>query len=201
VSADALILASGSPRRRELLGSLGIRFDVVKAEVEEDNESTNDPETLVYQNAGTKAGWVAERNPGRYVLGADTTVFLEGLILNKPSDLDESRAMLNRLSGRTHVVYTGLIFLHRDRGIEEAEVVASEVRFRELDAGVIEAYIAAVNTLDKAGGYAIQECGEMIVAWHKGSLSNIIGLPLDETKAILTRHRLLNNRISPLWTA
>lgn len=193
MSAEPLILASGSPRRRELLGSLGVRFEVITAEVEEDNESTSDPAGLVRLNARSKAGWVADRYPHRYVLGADTTVFLDGQILNKPRDLDESRSMLKRLSGRTHRVYTGLAFIHRDLGPEEVEVVASEVTFLELDPEVIEAYLDAVNTLDKAGGYAIQECGEMIVAGHSGSLSNIIGLPLDETKAILTRHSLLGD--------
>ena len=162
------------------------------AEVEEDNESTDDPEAMVCRNARSKAGWVAKRNPGRYVLGADTTVFLDGQIFNKPCDLDESRTMLARLSGRTHVVYTGLVFLCRSRTIEESCVVASKVTFRKLDAEVIEAYLAAVNTLDKAGGYAIQECGEMIVAGYVGSFSNIIGLPLDETKGILARHSLLS---------
>jgi septum formation protein len=191
VSAEPLILASGSPRRRELLGSLGVRFEVIIAEVEEDNESTSDPKSLVRLNARSKAGWVADRYPRRYVLGADTTVFLDGRILNKPRDLDESRSMLVRLSGRTHSVYTGLVLINRDLGREEIEVVASEVTFLELDEEVIEAYLESVNTLDKAGGYAIQEYGEKIVAGHSGSLSNIIGLPLDETKAILTRHSLL----------
>jgi len=191
VSADPLILASGSPRRRELLGSLGIRFEVITAEVEEDNESTNDPGALVRLNARSKAGWVADRFPERYVLGADTTVFLDGRIFNKPRDLDESRSMLIRLSGRTHSVHTGLAFIHRGLDHEEVEVITSEVTFLELDEAVIEAYLDAVNTLDKAGGYAIQECGEKIVAGHSGSLSNIIGLPLEETKAILTRHSLL----------
>jgi septum formation protein len=191
VSAESLILASGSPRRRELLSSLGIRFEVIIAEVEEEDVSMSDPESLVRLNARSKAGWVADRFPQRFVLGADTTVFLDGHIFNKPRDLDESRSMLVCLSGRTHRVYTGLALINRALGQEEIEVVASEVTFLKLDAGVIEAYLGAVNTLDKAGGYAIQECGEKIVAGYSGSLSNIIGLPLDETKAILTRHRLL----------
>ena len=142
-------------------------------------------------NARAKAEWVADRNPGRFILGADTTVFLDGQILNKPRDLDEARSMLARLSGRTHSVFTGLVLLHRNQGLEEVEVVFSEVTFRDLDPAAIEAYLAVVNPLDKAGAYAIQESGEMIVAGYTGSLSNIIGLPLDETKAILARHSLL----------
>jgi len=191
VSADSLILASGSPRRRELLGSIGILFEVITADVEEDNSSSGDPENLVSLNARAKAEWVADRNPGRFILGADTTVFLDGQILNKPRDLDEARSMLARLSGRTHSVFTGLVLLHRNQGLEEVEVVFSEVTFRDLDPAAIEAYLAVVNPLDKAGAYAIQESGEMIVAGYTGSLSNIIGLPLDETKAILARHSLL----------
>ena len=142
-------------------------------------------------NARLKAGWVADRIPGRYILGADTTVCLDGQILNKPRDLDEARSMLTRLSGRTHHVFTGLVLLHRNQALEEVEVVSSEVTFRDLEPAAIEAYLAVVNPLDKAGAYAIQESGEMIVADYTGSLSNIIGLPLDETKAILTRHSLL----------
>lgn len=191
MSADRLILASGSPRRRELLGSLELDFEVITARVDEDGTVDADPGHLVLANARLKADWVSDRHPRRPVLGADTTVCLDGRIFNKPVDLDDARRMLARLSGRAHTVYTGLVLLRRDPLMDESLLVASEVRFRNLDATTIEDYIASVNTLDKAGAYAIQEQGKKIVEGHTGSLSNIIGLPLDETKALLTRLRLM----------
>jgi len=192
VSADRLILASGSPRRRELLSSFGLDFEVVTAGVEEDGRLDADPEHLVLANARLKAEWVSERHQGRVVLGADTTVCLNGRIYNKPVDLDDARRMLAELSGRTHTVYTGLVLVRREPPLDASIVVASKVRFRRLDEAIIDDYIASVHTLDKAGAYAIQECGERIVESHSGSLSNIIGLPLGETKALLTRHSVMS---------
>ena len=186
-----LILASASPRRRELLGELGIPFDVVVAEITELEESSTDPRVMVAHNAALKAGWVAERNPDALVIGADTTVFIDRHALNKPRDGDEARAMLRRLSGRTHTVFTGLALRRRRDGLAIDEGVASDVTFKPLDDAAIEAYLSRVNTLDKAGGYAIQEHGDLIIAGHRGSFSNIVGLPLEETKQILTRCGLL----------
>lgn len=182
-----LILASASPRRRELLARLGLPFAVVHAAVTEDEAPGADPARLVAHNAALKAEWVAARHPDATVLGADTTVCLEGLVLNKPVDAAEARAMLRRLSGRTHVVLTGLAVRRRRDGVALDQVVASRVAFRALDEGAIEAYLARVHTLDKAGGYAIQEHPELIIAGREGSLTNVIGLPLEETKELLTR--------------
>ena len=187
----SLILASASPRRRELLAQLGVPFEVVVAGIVEHEESTTDPRTMVAHNAALKAEWVAERHPGAVVLGADTTVFIDGHALNKPSDLAAARAMLRRLSGRTHTVYTGLAVRRMVDGLRLDEGVASDVTFKPLDEATIDAYLARVHTLDKAGGYAIQEHGDLIVANYRGSLSNIIGLPLEATKHILTRCGLL----------
>lgn len=186
-----LILASASPRRRELLTQLGVAFDVVVAEVTEHEEASTDPRVMVAHNAALKADWVAARHPRAVVLGADTTVFIAGTALNKPRDGAEARAMLRRLSGRTHTVFTGLAVRRAEDGLCIDEGVASEVTFKVLDEAVIETYLARVNTLDKAGGYAIQEHGELIVAGQRGSLTNIIGLPIESTKQILTRCGLL----------
>lgn len=186
-----LILASASPRRRELLGQLGVAFDVVVAEVTEHEEEATDPRVMVAHNAALKADWVAARNPDAVVLGADTTVFIDGAALNKPRDGAEARAMLRRLSGRTHTVFTGLAVRCARGGLRIDEGVASEVTFRALDDEVIEAYLAKVHTLDKAGGYAIQEHGELIVQGYRGSMTNIVGLPIESTKQILTRCGLL----------
>jgi septum formation protein len=186
-----LILASASPRRRELLGQLGVAFEVVVAEVTEHEDPTTDPRTMVAHNAALKADWVAVRNPNAVVLGADTTVFLDGTALNKPANGAEARAMLRRLSGRTHTVFTGIAVRGLAGGEKIDEGVASEVEFKEIDEKTIEAYLARVHTLDKAGGYGIQDHPELIVAGYRGSLSNIVGLPIETTKQILTRCGLL----------
>lgn len=182
-----LILASASPRRRELLAELGVKFEVITAQVTEHEDPTTDPRKMVAHNAALKADWVAARHPDAWVLGADTTVFIDGHALNKPADAAEARAMLRRLSGRAHTVFTGIALRNFSQRVSIDEGVASEVTLRVLDEAMIEAYLAKVHTLDKAGGYGIQDHGEMIVAGYTGSLTNIIGLPLDETKQLLIR--------------
>ena len=186
-----LILASASPRRRELLAQLAIPFDVVVADVTEHEESSTDPRVMVAHNAALKAEWVAERHPDALVLGADTTVFIDQHALNKPRDNAEAREMLRRLSGRTHTVFTGLAIRRKIDGLRIDEGVASEVTFKPLDDATIEEYLSRVHTLDKAGGYAIQEHRDLIIAGYRGSFSNIVGLPLETTKQILTRCGLL----------
>ena len=186
-----LILASASPRRRELLGQLGIPFSVMVASVTEHEEPSTDPRVMVAQNASLKAEWVAERHPDALVLGADTTVFIDRQALNKPRDAAEAREMLRRLSGRTHTVFTGLAVRRKLDGLSLDDSAESDVTFKPLDDSDIEAYLARVHTLDKAGGYAIQEHPELIIAGYQGSLSNIVGLPLETTKHILTRCGLL----------
>lgn len=189
--APRLILASASPRRRELLAQLGVPFEVVVAGVTEHEEASTDPRVMVAHNAALKADWVAARHPDALVLGADTTVSIDGTALNKPRDLAEARAMLRRLAGRTHTVFTGLAVRRTSDGLRLDEGVASEVTFKPLDDAAIDAYLACVHPFDKAGGYAIQEHGDLVVAGYRGSLTNIVGLPLETTKQILTRCGLL----------
>ena len=183
--SQPLILASASPRRREILGRLGYVFAVVPAEVEEHEPAVAlDPKSLVAHNAAMKADWVANRHPGAVVLGADTTVFLDGEVFHKPSDLADARRMLRRLGGRTHSVCTALAV--RAGSFREDAVVESRVTFRPLDDAQIDRYFAVCRPLDKAGAYGIQEGGEMIVDRYTGSLTNIVGLPTEETKQLLT---------------
>ena len=146
---------------------------------------------MVAHNAALKADWVAQRHPDAVVLGADTTVFIDGHALNKPPTLDAARTMLRRLSGRTHTVFTGLAVRCFAGGLRIDDGVASEVTFRLLDDAAIETYLSRVHVLDKAGGYAIQEHGDLIVAGYAGSWTNIVGLPLERTKQILTQCGLL----------
>ena len=191
MSGPRLILASASPRRRELLAQLGVAFEVVVAQVTEHEEPTTDPRVMVAHNAALKAEWVAVRHPDAFVLGADTTVFLDGHALNKPHDLAEARTMLRRLAGRTHTVFTGLALRRQSTGLRRDEGVASEVTFKPLDETEIDAYLERVHVLDKAGAYAIQEHGERLIAGWQGSFTNIVGLPLEATKQILTQAGLL----------
>jgi septum formation protein len=193
VSGNSLILASASPRRRELLAQLGVPFEIVTADVIEDEDPSADPRALVARNAAHKAEAVAARRPDAWVLGADTTVFVDGVVLNKPADAAEARAMLRRLSGRTHTVFTGLALRQAARGLAWDAGEESEVTFRILDEAAIETYLAEVPTLDKAGGYAIQQRPDLIIAGRRGSLSNIIGLPLTTTKQLLTRAGLCSD--------
>lgn len=191
MSDHAFILASASPRRKELLERIGARFRIVPAEVDEFDAEDADPEWLVKENASLKARWVAERHRDEFVLGSDTTVHLGGSILNKPADMEEARRMIKRLAGRTHFVYTAFSIHCLSRGIEETDGVRSAVTFKPLTDEVIERYFGIVNPLDKAGAYGIQEGTELIIDSFVGSHSNIMGLPLDETKAALQRHSLI----------
>ena len=182
-----LILASASPRRKELLASLGVEFAIIPAEVVEHEAPDADPRAMVRHNAALKADWVAARHPQATVIGADTTVFVGQTVLNKPRDAAEARSMLRRLSGTQHTVFTGLAIRRQSDGLSLERGVASEVTFKSIDEATIELYLSRVHTLDKAGGYAIQEASELIIAGFTGSLSNIVGLPLEEMKQLLTQ--------------
>ena len=186
-SVPPLILASASPRRRQLLARLGVPFEVVVAGVAEFEDAGADPRHMVAHNAALKAEWVSARHPEALVLGADTTVFIDGVVLNKPRDLEEAHAMLMRLSGRTHTVYTGLAVRQANSGLRLDDGVASEVTFKPLDGAGIADYLSKVETLDKAGGYSVQDQTDLIIAGYRGSFTNIMGLPLEATKQILTR--------------
>jgi len=174
-----------------LLRQLGVAFEIESPEVAEFEDSDADPHRMVAHNAALKADSVAGRHPDAIVLGADTTVFIDGMILNKPRDRNEARSMLRRLSGRTHTVFTGLALRCVSTGLRVDEEVASEVAFKALDDVGIDAYLALVNPFDKAGAYSIQEHTNLIVAGYTGSFTNIMGLPLETMKQILTRCGLL----------
>ena len=136
-------------------------------------------------NAHRKARAVAKKHPDALVLGADTLVFLDGEIMGKPGNRAEAEQMLTRLSGRTHQVVTGLSLIHLRTFRERMFATSTDVTFHPLEASRVRSYLAAVNPLDKAGGYAIQEHGEMIVAAVSGSYSNVVGLPLEPLRSEL----------------
>jgi septum formation protein len=133
-------------------------------------------------NARRKARAVAKKNPDSLVLGADTLVFLDGEIMGKPASPADAERMLTRLQGRTHQVVTGISLIHLRAHRERIFAVGTEVMFHPLDAGQIRDYLAKVNPLDKAGAYAIQEHGDLIISEISGSYSNVVGLPVERLK-------------------
>ncbi len=172
-----IILASQSPRRRELLGQVGLTFEIVSPEVDEAQYGGLPPRELVQTLSRAKALDAARRVPaGSLVLGADTVVVLDGQALGKPDGPEGARAMLTALSGRTHEVWTGFT-LCRD-GAVHTEAVATEVTFRALAPEEIDRYVATGEPLDKAGAYGIQGRGALLVAQIRGDYSNVVGLPL-----------------------
>ena len=176
-----LILGSSSPRRRELLNALGIRFMVIPSSVDERLLSGETPEVHVQRLALAKAREVAATVPGQWVLGADTIVVIDGQILGKPLDASEAKQMLKMLSDRTHTVFTGYALVNqRYPEKERVRHVCSGVRIRGLSPDEIAAYVNTGEPMDKAGAYAIQGIGSAIVAEVTGSYTNVVGLPLCE---------------------
>jgi septum formation protein len=185
MNLSPLILASASPRRAELLRQLGLHFQVVASDASEFAHEHLSPLELCQLNAHRKARAVAKKFPDVLVLAADTLVFLDDAILGKPADLAEAQRMLEKLQGRTHQVVTGMDLIHLRAHRERVFAVSTDVRFRALDAGQIQNYFAKVNPLDKAGAYAIQEYGDLIVEEISGSYSNVVGLPVERLQAEL----------------
>src|SRR4051812_49207475 len=180
-----IILASASPRRSELLRQLGVEFRVVTSDAPEIHQDELTAREIAQINAYRKARAVAKRFPDALVLGADTLVFLETILFGKPGSLEHAYEMLEQLQGRTHEVVTAVCLLnlrnHRQRIFTEV----TNVTFRPLDAVSIRRYLTKVNPLDKAGAYAIQEEGDLIVEKIAGSYTNVVGLPVERLQAEL----------------
>ncbi len=177
VSAMPIVLASSSPRRRELLAGTGLIFEVVVSPAEEIHDASMKPDVLCELNATLKAAAVAALRPDAAIIGADTLVFIAGIPLGKPKDLEEAGAMLRRLSGRVHQVCTGVCVIFPD-GKKQVFHDITEVTFLVLDDAAIAEYFSRVNPLDKAGAYGIQEFGERIISGIRGSFDNVMGLPV-----------------------
>lgn len=184
-SAAQVILASASPRRRELLARLAIPFTVMPADIAEHPLRHETPQTYVQRIAKDKAQVIAQRFPAAVVLGADTAVIIDQQILGKPSNLEDAKHMLTRLSGRLHQVVTGLACLHGQRQFCHQASVCTAVRFRKLSTAEIEHYIATDEPFDKAGAYAIQGQAATFVEQLEGCYHNVVGLPLLQTAALL----------------
>ncbi len=180
-----LVLASASPRRTELLAQLGLRFRVAPARVTEVLASHLSPRELSLLNAGRKARAAARRFPNALILAADTLVCLGVRQFGKPATRAAAARTLAALAGHTHQVVTGVCLLHPRTGRETLFAETTDVTFRRLSPARIRAYLAAVNPLDKAGAYAIQEQGHLIIARIHGSYTNVVGLPLERLRAVL----------------
>ena len=180
----SIILASSSPRRQELLRQAGVKFRVVTADVDERHGTGRDARSVCRHNATAKAAHVSERFPKQTVLGADTLVILGNETFGKPSSLAEAQRMLRRLSGQTHRVITACALVQGKR--KRVFSVTTRVTFRELSDRQIRNYICAVPVLDKAGAYAVQEKGEWVVEALHGSLTNVVGLPLERLQSELS---------------
>lgn len=184
MSGPRLVLASASPRRRHLLEQLGLRFDVDPAHVDESALPDEAPAAHVERLALEKARSVAARRPEAIVLGGDTVVVLDGVVLGKPGTPAEAAAMLLSLAGREHRVETGVALVAPD-GREATAVVGADVRFRPFDRAWAEAYVATEEPLDKAGAYGIQGHGAVLVDSIRGDYFAVMGLPVARVVALL----------------
>lgn len=187
-----IVLASGSPRRRELLTLLGVNFRVQVSGADEDSTEA-DPHKLAAELAALKGRSVAALNPDALVIAADTVVAVDGVLLAKPADAAENADFLRQLSGRTHQVFTGVsVFVG---GQEKTEVGRTDVTFRALSEPEIEFYSQSGEGLDKAGGYGVQGLGQALVSRIDGEFSNVVGFPMSVVIGLLRGHGV------PVWGA
>ena len=183
----SFVLASSSPRRRELLSSVGLRFEVVPPRVRESAREGEAPLDFARRMAGEKALYVcARQRSGRIVVGGDTVVTVSGEILGKPRDEEHALFMLRKLSGRTHEVVTGFCVARAPGDVLHLGATRTEVRMKSLDTEGMRRYIKTGEPMDKAGAYAVQGAGACLVEWIRGSYTGVVGLPLSELVSVLS---------------
>lgn len=186
-----LTLASGSPRRRELLARLGIDFSVAVPEVDESLLDNEDERDYVHRLAHLKGEAVGLRHPSSWVVGADTVVIVDGRLITKPDTAAQAVDMLMQLSGREHQVRTGYCLCHSERSFCAIDSVLSTVRFRSFGLDWAKSYVQTGEPMDKAGGYGIQGRGAVLVEAVDGSYSNVVGLPLAELVELLCSQQVV----------
>lgn len=179
-----IVLASASPRRQELLAQVGVSFTVVPSGVSEEVSAPMSPAALVEHLAVMKARDVAARHPGALVIGADTIVVVNGAVLGKPRDRADAIAMVERLAGRDHEVFTGVVVI--GQGMEQVAHERTLVRFRSLTRTQVERYVDSGEPMDKAGSYAIQGRAAAFIESIQGDYFNVVGLPLSRTVQLLS---------------
>jgi septum formation protein len=179
----SLVLASSSPRRRELLAALGLRFTVRAVDLDETPLEGEDPRDTVLRLARAKAA--ATAHPGELVLAADTDVVIDGGLLGKPRDPEDARRMLGRIAGREHTVLTGVALEEPGRDRRASDLASSSVRMASLSPAEIDWYVATGEPLDKAGSYAVQGLGALFVEEVHGNYTNVVGLPLPLVRRLL----------------
>ncbi len=191
-----LILASASPRRRELLRAVGVPFRVIPSRVDEECLPGEAPRRFALRAARDKGAEVAGRNPVAHVLSADTVVVVAGAVLGKPRDRRDGRRMLALLSGREHLVHTAVCLLRECDGYRDEAVVTTRVRFRKLSRPEILGYLRTGESDDKAGAYAAQGAGNLLIERIAGSYTNVVGLPMTHVLAMLKRAGIVRVRRS-----
>jgi len=189
--AGRLILASRSPRRHDLLKQVGLDFDVIPSRIEEDSIREESPQEHVIRLAEAKALDVGSQFPDRWVIAADTIVYIDSATLGKPRTRGEAIEMLRRLNGKEHWVLTGFSVHHFEKGRGDRQAVQTAVKVKTLTPAEIEWYVKTDEPFDKAGGYAIQGIGSFIIESIRGSYTNVVGLPLCEAIQMLERLRAI----------
>ncbi len=190
MSLPPVILASASPRRKELLEQLGIKFAVVPSHAEEADTEMMTAVEIAQLNAYRKARAVAKNHPDALVIGVDTVVALGTRLFAKPADMADAERMILELSGKSHHVVSGVCMIHLRKHRQSLFADRTEVTFRSLNYAQIRRYLSLIKPLDKAGAYAIQDHGELIVERVDGSLTNVVGLPLARLEEELERFRV-----------
>lgn len=198
--APNLILASQSPRRKDLLEQAGLTFKVIPGNFEEDSVPLDEPESYARVLAMEKANLIANQHPDKWVIGADTVVCIDDAVLGKPHSKQNARSMLNQLSGRTHQVVTGYALIKKSEQKLFADAVRTDVSFKTLSTEEVEWYIRTSEPFDKAGGYAIQGLGTFLVKGIKGSYTNVVGLPVCEVIELLYREGVVRPGPGERWS-
>ena len=187
-----IILASASPRRKEILGNTNLKFEVIKSDIDEVILPEESPCQVVIRLAYEKSMDIAYNNKNKLIIGADTIVCLDNIILGKPKDKLDAIEMIKKLSGRTHQVITGISLINLDANKKIIDYVVSNVKFKDLSHEDIMDYIQTNESLDKAGAYGIQGYGALLVEEIKGDYFNIVGLPISKLSDLLKKHFSIN---------
>lgn len=182
-----LILASNSPRRSALLSQINLKFIALPARIKEQILLNEKPEDYVERIALAKGNQIAKKYPNSTVIGADTIVVLENKILGKPKTKIKAKEMLRELQGKKHKVITGISVINKSKNIELSQAIKTDVKMKALTEKEIDGYVRTKEPLDKAGAYAIQEIGAVLIDEIKGSYTNVVGLPLDALCELLRK--------------